>query len=140
MKTNQQWVADQGTAFAQYKQNIEDNQVDGESFVHDLISVDHWAGLGISNTLHKFILARKREQLLSTAPALLNTSLRMSDTIPLFSGDKFNKCEERIDLTYENANDSIRNTATDADADADEAASFKQPSQQQKNIKIKSKG
>ena len=72
MERVQQWLQGLAAAFAQYKQKIEDNSIDGHVLVHGLTSADKWAEAGVTNTLHQLALAKKRAELLGksqpTAP------------------------------------------------------------------------
>ena len=66
----QQWMRGHGKAYEQYTQNIEDHHIDGHALIHGLASAASWSEAGVSNTLHRTVLVKKRSELLDASTPL----------------------------------------------------------------------
>jgi hypothetical protein len=78
-----QWICGLGNSYTQYAQNIEDNQIDGRALIHGLTSADNWADIGITNVVHRTVLANKRSDILSAQPAVSIQSFAESSAIDI---------------------------------------------------------
>jgi hypothetical protein len=95
------------------------NKTLGQSLVRDLISVDHCAEIGISNTLHTFALTKEENNF---RPQTLPRETHRFECLILVLGSPETKAtmvKRKLILKNENAKNSIQHTAKATDADAD---------------------